>query len=371
MKRNFSESATVVAHRADGMAASLSDRAVPLRRDVHGQPVYADWGGGRPEDAIEGVAQDHLIAKTLDRCIGRSLRQQAKGRAVLLASVGTGPEFDDRCAVVRELREDRQPRQRAFCSPEQGSQGAPAGAASGRRAAAFTRGLPVLRGAAAALFACVSIGFAGAAPVAADPGVAPAADGPTESVADAGAPPPVDDGRVASTAPVTTKSPDGWALTVSAHDETERPVPSLTNEAATREYIVGGTFNGSVHAPAGAGLPQGTFEVGYQIACAANLDTAPPAMLSGNIGVDPGAAQGNLAPGTVTNVPVAKKQFKGSDPWVMISEFSINIDGGVHTLTEQEDACLGQAFIRSYATLTASTDVSNVSQSYYGTTKVI
>ena len=153
MKPNFSESATVVAHRADGMAASLSDRAVPLRRDVHGQPVYADWGGGRPQDAIEGIPQDHLIAQTLDRCVGRSLRQQAKGRAVLLTSVGTGPEFDDQCAVVQELREDRQPRQRAFCSPEQGSQGAPAGAASGRRAGAFTKGLPVLRGAAAALFA--------------------------------------------------------------------------------------------------------------------------------------------------------------------------------------------------------------------------
>jgi hypothetical protein len=45
--------------------------------------------------------------------------------------------------------------------------------------------------------------------------------------------------------PVTTKSPDGWTLTVSAHDETEMPVPSLTNEAATREYNVGGVFNGS------------------------------------------------------------------------------------------------------------------------------
>jgi MspA len=368
MKRNFSESATAVAHRADGMAASLSDRGVPLRRDVHGQPVYADWGGGRPEDAIEGISQNHLIAKTLDRCVGRSLRQQAKGRAVLLTSVGTGPEFDDRCAVVRELREDRQPRKRAFCFPEQGSQGAPAGAASGPRAGAFTNGLPVLGGAAAALFACMSIGFAGAAPVAADPGAAPAANGPTDPVADAGPPPPpVDDGHVASTPPVTTKFPNGWTLTVSAHDETERPVPSLTDEAGTREYIVGGVFNGSVHAPAGAGTPRGTFEVGYQTAC--QTDTQPPAHLTFGIGPDMASDLSLFGASVITTVPVAKKEFNGTDPWVMVSGFSIKIDGGVNGHTHLEDACVGQSFIRSYATLTASTDTSNVSQSYYGTIK--
>jgi hypothetical protein len=216
----------------------------------------------------------------------------------------------------------------------------------------------------------MSIGFAGAASVAADPGAAPAANGPTDPVADAGPPPPpVDDGRVESTPPVTTRSPDGWTLTVSAHDETERPVPSLTNEAATREYIVGGVFNGSVHAPAGAGTPRGTFEVGYQIACGA--DTAPPAILSGNIGVVPAAGLAYLAPGVVTIVPVDKKEFKGGDPWVMISGFSIKIDGGVNAMSQLETGCIGKSFIRSYATLSASTDTSNVSQSYYGTAKVI
>ena len=350
MKRNFSESATVVAHRAEGVA------------------VYADWGRGRPEDAIEGVAQDHLIAQTLDRCVGRSLRQQAKGRAVLLTSVGTDSEFDDQCAVVRELREDRQPRQRALCPPEQRSQGAPAGAASGRRAGAFINGLPVLRGAAAALFACMSIGFAGAAPAAADPGAAPAANGPTDPVADAGPPPPpVDDGHVASTPPVTAKFPDGWTLTVSAHDETERPVPSLTDQAGTREYIVGGVFNGSVHAPAGAGTPQGTFEVGYQTAC--QVDTQPPAHLTFGIGPDMASDLSLFGASVVTTVPVDKAVFKGTDPWVMVSGFSIKIDGGVNGHTHLEDACVGQSFIRSYATLTASTDTSNVSQSYYGTIK--
>jgi len=318
MQRNFSESATVVVHRADGMAALPPGC---LRGDVHGQPVYTNWGGSRAE-----------------------------------------------YAVVQGFREDQRPRRRGFCWPEHGPQGAPGGAEPKRHADAFTKGFAVLRGTAAALFACVSVGLAGAAPVAADPA---AAAGPTDPVTDVGPPPPVDDGRVGSTPPVSTKSPDGWTLTVAAHDETELSVPSLTDEAATREYVVGGIFTGAVRAPAGAGPPQGTFEVGYQIACRADLDTAPPAFLSGMIGVDPAAGEVNLSPGSVTIVPVARKEFKGNDPWVMISGFSIKIDGGMSALTGWEGNCIGQSFIRSYATLTASTDTSNVSQSYYGTTKVV
>ena len=210
------------------------------------------------------------------------------------------------------------------------------------------------------LATCVVIGCS-AAPAAAAPGAAPTANGPTDPVADAGPPPPpVEDGLVESTPPVTTKSPDGWTLTVSAHDETENPVPSLTNEAATREYIVGGTFNGSLHAPAGAGAPRGTFEVGYQIACGGDLSTTPGIALSGSIGLLPAAGLTvNLKPGVVNIIPVTKKQFTGGDPWVMISGFSLKIDG-----------CVGKSFLRSYATLTRSTDTSDVIQSYYGTTRI-
>ena len=193
---------------------------------------------------------------------------------------------------------------------------------------------------------------------------APSPDGAAPA-ADSGAPqdqaaPPVDDARVESSPPANTKSPDGWALTVSAHDETEMPVPSLTNEAATREYIVGGVFNGSVHAPDGARPPEGTFEVGYQIACGADLSTTPGINVSANIGVLASAGVGvNIKPGVVNIIPVTKKEFKGADPWVMISGFSLKIDG-----------CVGKSFIRSYATLTKSTDASQVILSYYGTTRI-
>ena len=81
-----------------------------------------------------------------------------------------------------------------------------------------------------------------AAPVAsAEPEVEPvAADAPPD-----GTPPPpegasVDDGRVESSPPKTTKSPDGWTLTVSAKDETQRVTAPLTTAISTREYEVGG-----------------------------------------------------------------------------------------------------------------------------------
>jgi hypothetical protein len=225
------------------------------------------------------------------------------------------------------------------------------------------------------LATCAVLGWSAAAaePAEADTGPslqsiaapdAPPPDGAAPA-ADSGAPqgqaaPPVDDARVESSPPANTKSPDGWTLTVSAHDETEMPVPSLTNEAATRELIVGGTFNSLIRGPAGAKPPEGTLEVGYQIACGGDISSTPGIVLQGSIGLLPAAGVAvNLKPGLVNIVPVTKKEFKGADPWVMISGFSLKIDG-----------CIGSSFIRSYATLTKATDTSDVIVSYYGTTRI-
>jgi hypothetical protein len=67
-----------------------------------------------------------------------------------------------------------------------------------------------------------------------------------------------------------------------------------------------------------------------------------------------------LKPGLVIVVPVVKKEFKGANPWVMISNFHVKIDG-----------CVGQSFIRSYATLIRETDESDVVLSYVGVTKAV
>ena len=67
-----------------------------------------------------------------------------------------------------------------------------------------------------------------------------------------------------------------------------------------------------------------------------------------------------LKPGIINIVPVAKKEFKGTDPWVSVSGFHVKIDG-----------CVGESFIRSYAVLTHSTDQSDSILGYYGTTKKV
>jgi hypothetical protein len=67
-----------------------------------------------------------------------------------------------------------------------------------------------------------------------------------------------------------------------------------------------------------------------------------------------------LKPGFVVVVLVDRKEFKCPDPWVMISNFHVKIDG-----------CVGQSFIRSYATLTRKTDQSDVVLSYVGVTKTV
>jgi len=73
-----------------------------------------------------------------------------------------------------------------------------------------------------------------------------------------------------------------------------------------------------------------------------------------------GAITVGLKPGIINVVPVTKKQYKGSAPWVSISNFHVKIDG-----------CVGESFIRSYATLSKSTDEGDAILSWYGVTKKI
>lgn len=223
--------------------------------------------------------------------------------------------------------------------------------------------------------------FATAGPASADPDPAtPEAAQP--AAADAAAP-PVDDGKVASTPPATTKSPDGWTLTISAKDEMQMPAAPLTTAVSSREYIVDGTFNGSVNGPGDS--PHGVFEVGYQIGCGIDMSTSNGVSLTGTAGINPsigivdvippfpngvalpgvganlaGGVTVGLKPGIINIVPVTKKEYKGSEPWVSISNFHVKIDG-----------CVGQSFIRSYATLTKSTDLGDAILSWYGVTKMV
>ena len=228
-----------------------------------------------------------------------------------------------------------------------------------------------------AVIAAVAV-IALAGPALADP-IDPA--GPDiQPVAGVEAAPPADDGKVASTPPITDTSPDGWIMTVGGQNEAQLPVPPLTTAISTREYQVSGTFTGSLKGP-GGGPAKGVLEVGYQIGCGIDMTTGNGVIVSGNMAGTAGVGVGilpngndleipslganigggvavSLKPGLVNIVPVTRKTFVGTAPWVGIHKFRIKIDG-----------CVGESFIRSYATLAKSNDDGDGILSWYGITK--
>ena len=207
-----------------------------------------------------------------------------------------------------------------------------------------------------------------------DPAVAPAGD--------AGAPPPPPagpNGPVPSGPPGILNTPDGWTLTVAGSNESMEPVAPLTGSPASREYLVDGSFTGAISGAGKTKLAGGTLEAGYQIGCGILADdfesissaqitpglavpfigsTSPfPLTLAANASEQ---VKIDLKPGTVNIVPVDKKSFKGTVP-------RINITG----LRIKFDLCAGQSFIRSYSTLTSSTDNTDDVITYLGVTKAV
>ena len=105
----------------------------------------------------------------------------------------------------------------------------------------------------------------GAAPLAlADP--PPPA--PVVPAADSAPPPPGGpNGPVPSGPPGVLRTPDGWTLNVTGLNESMEPVAPLTGFAASREYLVDGTFTGAITGGGSTKLTGGTLEAGYQIGC--------------------------------------------------------------------------------------------------------
>jgi hypothetical protein len=201
---------------------------------------------------------------------------------------------------------------------------------------------------------------------------------PVTPAADSAPPPPGGpNGPVPSGPPGVLRTPDGWTLNVTGQNESMEPVAPLTGFAASREYLVDGTFTGSITGGGGTKLTGGTLEAGYQIGCGILADdiesistagitpgvtglfgTAVPspslsANLSEQIKID-------LKPGTVNIVSIDKKSFKGTVPRIQITGLRVKFD-----------ACAGQSFIRSYSTLTSSTDNTDDVITYLGVTKVV
>lgn len=210
-------------------------------------------------------------------------------------------------------------------------------------------------------------------PTAPPTGAAPAAAPPPPEAA------PAAEGALPSNPPAILKTPDGWTLGLGARDEQQVPVAPLTTALSSREYLASGIFVGSLSGPT---QPQGVLEVGYEIGCGIDMSTSDGVTIGGTAGITPGVTgpvtgvpgdvlplvvapiagvlNVGLKPGLVIVVPVVKKQFRGPNPWVMVSNFHVKIDG-----------CVGQSFIRSYAVLNRVTDESDVVLSYVGVTKAV
>lgn len=169
------------------------------------------------------------------------------------------------------------------------------------------------------------------------------------------------------------KTPDGWELTAGAKDETQVAVAPLTTALTSREYVVGGTFTGTVTGQGSTVLSGGSLVVGYRIGC--GIIGGPVEVLTSvgaNQQFDTARILGqvtfpvnnqikiNLRPGTVTLVPVGEKTFKGDEARVTVTGFRVRVDG-----------CVGQSFLQSYSTLTSTTADTSDIVTYVGQVKVV
>ena len=73
-----------------------------------------------------------------------------------------------------------------------------------------------------------------------------------------------------------------------------------------------------------------------------------------------GTIEIHAKPGTVATVTVNKKEYKKAPVRVTLKDTHIKVDG-----------CVGQSFLRSYATLTSSTEDTDDIVAYYGVTKSV
>jgi hypothetical protein len=189
-------------------------------------------------------------------------------------------------------------------------------------------------------------------------------------------PPPVDAGAVPSSAPGVLTTPDGWIVTVAGKDESLLPVAPLTTALSSREYLVSGTFIADVSGSGTTKLTGGSLDAGVQIGCGIVSDETeinPGASFTPGIGIPLTGAnspsfgtgislQGKvyLKPGTVNIVSLSKKSFKGTTARVTFTGVRVKFD-----------QCAGQSFIRSYATVTSSTDNTDDVMTYLGVTKAV
>ena len=175
---------------------------------------------------------------------------------------------------------------------------------------------------------------------------------------------------IAPGTPVTEGSGRSRALsrTVSSgRSLSANPVPNLATTAFTREGFVSAKVTGTIGGQGDSAVKTGYVEQGLQIGCQIDVSSGlglglgfslgpsvgvsisgvPSANVGVNASVNP-SIQSTIAPGTITTIPLGKKDLESSKASITAENVHVKVD-----------ACMGPVTIRSYAQLSVSTATSD------------
>ena len=172
---------------------------------------------------------------------------------------------------------------------------------------------------------------------------------------------------------VRTVTDDGWTLDLAATKLSANPVPNLATTAFTREGFVSAKVTGTITGSGDSAVKAGYIEQGLQIGCQIDVSSGlglglgfslgpsvgvsisgvPSANIGVNASVNP-SIQTTIAPGTITTIPLGKKDLEAAKASITAENVHVKVD-----------ACMGPVTIRSYAQFAVSTAVSDNSVFVY------
>ncbi|WP_411194374.1 MspA family porin [Rhodococcus erythropolis] len=171
----------------------------------------------------------------------------------------------------------------------------------------------------------------------------------------------------------STVTDDGWTLDLAATKLSANPVPNLATTAFTREGFVSVKVTGTISGAGNSAVKTGYVEQGLQIGCQIDVSSGlglglgfsvgpsvgvsisgvPSANIGVNASVNP-SIQTTIAPGTITTIPLGKKDLEAAKASITAENVHVKVD-----------ACMGPVTIRSYAQFAVSTATSDNSVFVY------
>jgi hypothetical protein len=162
----------------------------------------------------------------------------------------------------------------------------------------------------------------------------------------------------------STVTDDGWQLNLDATELTANPMSNLANSPFSREgeftAKVAGTITGTGTENVQSAVVEQYLIVGCQIDVSSGATLGLTASIGPNVGVSIGATgpsanaglsasvgpsiQTTIKPGTITEIPLGKKEFQRNRASVTVKRVHIKVDG-----------CMGPTSIRSGARMSVST----------------